>query len=188
MRDKIIDIKKRNIYIYGLEVLLLNAGLLVAFLIISILTGAYIHYLTFLAFFIPLRIFAGGYHAKTSEKCFVLSVIMYVISLITVQIQPLLCKSIYAMATGAIFMIIILIFAPLVNKHNELSSVQYARNKIIVRVILIIDLVVFITCYFLNTKIATSELTYICIVGILLLIGKFSDKLSNLYDKNFRDV
>jgi len=178
IKSKVVDIKRRNVYVYGLEVLLLNLALIGTFLIVSMLFGAYVHFWAFLIFFIPLRIFSGGYHAETSEKCFILSMIMYIASLLTIKLIPLLYKSACAIAVGVIFTAVIFIFAPLVNKNNELTARQYARNKFIVRIILFFDLVSFAFCYFLNFKIAASELVFIGMVGVLLLIAKFNGKLS----------
>ena len=76
IKNKIVEIEKREIYIYGLEVILLNGGLLITFLIISLLCGEMINFLAYLIFFLPMRLFSGGYHAETSERCFILSTII----------------------------------------------------------------------------------------------------------------
>lgn len=66
IKHKILDIEQRDIYIYGLEVILLNGGLVLMFLTISLLFGVMINFWAYLIFFLPIRIFSGGYHAKTS--------------------------------------------------------------------------------------------------------------------------
>ncbi len=77
IKNKIVDIQQRDIYVYGLEVLLFNGSLLSVFLIASLLCGEMINFLAYFIFFLPLRLFSGGYHAEKSESCFVLSTIMY---------------------------------------------------------------------------------------------------------------
>lgn len=173
IKNKIVDIEQRDVYVYGLEVFLSNASLLIIFLVISLLSSTFMHFVAFLAFFFPLRIFAGGYHAKTSEKCFALSTVMYAASLAVIRFMPLLYKSVYAMAAGIVFAVIIFIFAPLVNKNNELNGKQIKRNRIIARIILIADLVAFIACCVLDFEIASSEIVFVGIVCFLLLVGKF---------------
>lgn len=88
IKHKIVDIGQRDIYIYGLEVILLNGGLLLVFLSMSLLCNVMINFWSYLIFFLPLRIFSGGYHAKTSERCFVLSTIMYGSTIIAAKFLP----------------------------------------------------------------------------------------------------
>jgi len=179
IKNKIIDIEQHDVYVYGAEVFLLNASLLIILLVISFAFKALVHFVAFMVFFFPLRIFAGGYHAKTSEMCLVLSIIMYAVSLAIVQIIPLLYKSVYAMAAEILFLTVIFIFAPIVNKNNELNSEQLKRNKIIVRTLLLIDIAGFVLCYLLNLTVASSEIVFTSSVAILLLIEKVLKKQKN---------
>ena len=63
IKNKIVSIDEREVYVYGITVFLLNASLLLITLIMSLLFGEFIHFAAFVIFFIPLRLFAGGYHA-----------------------------------------------------------------------------------------------------------------------------
>jgi len=182
VKNKIVDIEKREVYVYGLEVILLNTVLIAILMGVSLLFGAIIHFIAFLVFFFPLRIFAGGYHAKTSEKCLVLSTILYTASLVAVQLFPLLYNSVYAMAAGGVFMIIIFIFAPLVNKNNELNVKQIKRNRLITRLLLIIDLVLLGICYWQGFTVASSGIVLIGLVCVLLLLGKALTKFEGRKD------
>ena len=102
IKHKIVDIEQREVYIYGLEVILLNGGLLIAFLIISLLCGGMINFWAYLIFFLPIRIFSGGYHAETSERCFILSTIMYGISVTVTKFLPILYMDFYCKFSGII--------------------------------------------------------------------------------------
>ncbi len=51
IRNKIVDVENRNIYIYALEIILLNGGLLITFLIISLLCGEIKNFFAYLMFF-----------------------------------------------------------------------------------------------------------------------------------------
>lgn len=172
IKNKIIDIEERDIYIYGIEVILLNGGLLLVFLLISLLSGAMINFWAYLIFFLPLRTFSGGYHAKTSEYCFVMSTAMYWISVAVTKFLPLLYLDFYWWIAGIFSVLIILIFTPLINVNNPLNEFQKKRNRIVVYSLLIIDLVFFILCCIFNWKIATNELLFIVLDALLLLVGK----------------
>lgn len=82
--NRIIDVKDRNIYCYGAEVLLLNLLNILIALGITIVSHTWIHFFIFMVLFIPLRICVGGYHAKTSHICLILSTILYIISILLI--------------------------------------------------------------------------------------------------------
>ncbi len=174
---KIVDINERDVYAYGLEVILLNGSLFIVCLIISLLCGEMMNFLTYLIFFVPLRIFTGGYHAKTSEKCFVISTLMYGASIAAVKIFPLLYQRWEGRAAGLISALVILVMAPLINENNPLNQHQKKRNRIIAYSILVVDLVFFIFCCKNNWQVATNELIFIIFTALLLLIGKVSPYL-----------
>ena len=171
--NKIVDIQQRDIYVYGLEVILLNGSLLIVFLIASLLCGAMINFWAYLIFFLPIRIFSGGYHAKSSESCFVLSTIMYGLSIAITFFFPLLYQNWKWIIAGVISILVILVLSPMVNENNPLTESQQKRNRIIVCILLAADLVVFILSYNFNWRIASNVLVFIVFDALLLLIGKF---------------
>lgn len=182
IKHKIVDIEQRDVYIYGLEVILLNGGLLIAFLIISLICSEMINFWAYLIFFLPIRIFSGGYHAETSERCFILSTIMYGFSVAVTKFLPSLYTDFYWQISGIIAVLVTLFFAPLINKNNPLNKSQQKRNRIIVCLLLITDLVFFILCCKFNWIIATNELIFIAMNAILLLTGKLKQYISSMKD------
>lgn len=126
----------------------------------------------------PLRSFSGGYHAKTSERCFVLSAIMYGISIAITTFFPYLFQLWSWRNAGIVSVIVILVMAPLINENNPLNKEQRKRNRIIVLALLAIDLVLFILSCNYNWKIASNELIFIIFDALLLLIGKVSSDLN----------
>lgn len=177
IKNKIVDIQQRDIYVYGLEVILLNGSLLIVFLIASLLCGEMINFLAYFIFFLPLRLFSGGYHAEKSESCFVLSTIMYGISIAVTKFFPLLYLNWKWIAAGVISVVVILVLSPMVNENNPLTKEQQKRNRIIVCVLLAVDLVVFILSCSFNWRIASNELVFVAFDALLLLMGKVSPYL-----------
>lgn len=82
IRRKILDVQKQELYTYGMGVILLNGGVLLSAFVISFLTDTLLHFIFFIAIFCPLRILAGGYHAKTSGRCFLHSNGIYILSIV----------------------------------------------------------------------------------------------------------
>ena len=141
IKNKIVDIEKREIYIYVLEVILLNGGLLITFLIISLLCGEMVNFLAYLIFFLPMRLFSGGYHSDTSERCFILSTIMFSALIAVSKLISLLYISNMGKIIGAVSELVILVLAPLINENNPLNETQRRRNRIILCTLLFLSLI-----------------------------------------------
>lgn len=182
IKHKIVDIEQREVYIYGLEVILLNGGLLIAFLIISLLCGEMINFWAYLIFFLPIRIFSGGYHAETSERCFVLSTITFGVSIAASKLIPLLYISNTGKIIGAVSVIVILVLAPLINENNPLNQTQRRRNRIILCTLLFIDLVFYILSCNYAWTIASNELIFIVMDAVLLLTEKLKQGIFKMKD------
>lgn len=182
IKNKIVEIEKREIYIYGLEVILLNGGLLITFLIISLLCGEMVNFLAYLIFFLPMRLFSGGYHAETSERCFILSTIMFGASIAVSKLIPLLYISNTGKIIGAVSVIVILVLAPLINENNPLNQTQRRRNRIILCTLLFIDLVFYILSCNYAWTIASNELIFIVMDAVLLLTGKLKQGIFKMKD------
>lgn len=182
IKNKIVDIEKREIYIYGLEVILLNGGLLITFLIISLLCGEMVNFLAYLIFFLPMRLFSGGYHAETSERCFILSTIMFGASIAASKLIPLLYIFNTGKIIGAVSVLVILVLAPLINENNPLNQTQRRRNRIILCTLLFIDLVFFILSCNYAWTIASNELIFIIMDALLLIAGKLKHCITNMKD------
>lgn len=92
MKDLVVNscmnvIKKDNLYDdikleeikYGLTAVYLNLSKFIVFFTINALFGIFKEGLLFLVFYIPLRSFSYGFHAKSSLTCWVLSAITFII-------------------------------------------------------------------------------------------------------------
>ena len=166
---KIISIDKRDAYMYGLEAVLLNSSLMIVCLVISLLCREMINFLAYLIFFVPLRIFTGGYHAKTSEKHFIISTLMYGVSIAAVKLFPLIYQRCEGRLAGLIAVLFISIMTPMIKKK---------LNRTVTYSILAADLVFFIFCCINNRQIASNELVFIILVFVSIMIEKLNTYLS----------
>ena len=173
IKNKMLNIKNREIYVYSIEVILLNLTLLLSLLGISIVGKGLLFFIGFLLFFIPIRTFAGGYHAKHSETCFGISVCVYIVAMIIYNRFPNLYKNVFVIALFILAIIILLIWSPLKNPNHPLADYQYKRNRRIVFGIVIIDIVLFVIFSKINYTIASGEVIFILLASVFLLIGKF---------------
>lgn len=169
IKHKKLDIEDRDIYIYGLEAILLNGSLIVSFLIISLLFDMLFHFIGCIIFFIPLRIFVGGYHAKKSEICFMMSIITYIVTLIAVKYNSELYQDIKILIVTIVALIIMGVGAPLKDPNHPLADYQYKRNKRVLFGIVIIDFALFIVFVMCEFQIASSVIMFVLTVFIMFL-------------------
>lgn len=82
----VIDFREKEIYYYGLFVLLFNVIILISFIFVGYMCGKLYDAIMFLVFFMPLRLYIGGYHCKTPQKCFIVSNLVFLLSIFSVHI------------------------------------------------------------------------------------------------------
>lgn len=70
--ENIIDAGEREVYEYGFQITMANITNALIVLLIGILTRSVLRVLLFYLVFISMRIFCGGFHAKTYTRCFCL--------------------------------------------------------------------------------------------------------------------
>lgn len=180
IRSNTVDIEEREVYVFGLEVMLLNSINVLMALIISLITGTMWHFASFMLIFVPLRIFSGGYHAKRSETCFVISTLVYIATVLIVKLYPMLYASTAVTAVlFAVSILITVILAPVVNKNNPLSEHERKRNRLISIVLIAVDSVIFIMLRLLELSVAVNVMIFLTVNSITMLAGVSKEKLDN---------
>lgn len=175
IKNKMLEIQSYEIYRYAIEIILLNGSLLLTCLIISILCGRMLHMLAFVLFFIPLRMFAGGYHCKKSEECFLCSVGMYGGSIVIAQHIGNVYMNIVTQILAVFSIIIILAFSPLIHSKHPLEDYQIKRNKKIINKIVMIDCVLYVVFCNFCSAVASSERIFVIVVAFALIVGRAND-------------
>lgn len=129
IEQKIIVAKDREIYEYGLELLLAD---LLNFSII-LLIGSAIHQLwstvLYLLIFVGLRSVCGGYHAKTHLLCHTCTIGVYILFLLLLHIQILTNNKLILLLGDFIAAIPIILFAPIPHANKPLSETVRKRNR-----------------------------------------------------------
>lgn len=168
----ILNEENKDIYTYALEVIILNTSIFVVLFIISVMMKQMESMLCFILFFVPLRSYGGGYHAKKSITCFVLSITSYVLVLLIINNYAYLYRNELMRMVTVILIVIMYIFAPIVHENHPLNDKQYRRNKTIVRLLLIMDFIMLVFVGINENRQCTSIMIFIWLNGIFFLYGK----------------
>ncbi|WP_019229669.1 accessory gene regulator ArgB-like protein [Sedimentibacter sp. B4] len=169
--NKIIDSEDCELYTYGLQqgaLILLN---ILTILIVGKIFGMLWESVVFMVTYIPLRTYAGGYHARTQLKCYISSVVLIVTVLLGIRFIPwtnFICITIVIISG-----LIIYILSPVEdsNKPLDVAEVKVYGKK--ARMILALEFGVFILLVNLGVKsIATCLSISLLSLSMMLICGK----------------
>lgn len=85
--------KDRNIYLYGFELFWSTSSCIISIIIAGCIMGYIQQAIIFIMCFFPIRIFAGGYHAKSYRNCFLLTNFIAFASVILSDICQIICPA-----------------------------------------------------------------------------------------------
>ncbi len=172
LADKsIIAFEDKDLYTYGFQqgfLLLLN---IITTIVIGLIFNMLWQCIVFSLAYIPLRSYAGGYHAKTQLRCYFFSVAMMIIVILIIKYIPWFDLSVIILTL--ISSGVILSLAPVEDINKPLSPKEMQVYKKISRLILLFE--VFLVCIFIDLGI--SEVS-ICIMmalttlGVMLVLGE----------------
>lgn len=168
--DHVIQETDRVVVEFGLKQLFAVLRSLIITLLISIWLHNTLEYVIFLLFFWPLRIYAGGYHAKTSSRCLTISVISIFIIL---ELNDKLILSQYVTFTITYLLApIIYKVIPQENEKKKLDKMEYKMYRKRGRFILIIEVAVSVLMHIIDCYIGYTLIMYsFGLMAILLLAG-----------------
>lgn len=122
-----------EIYIYGINQILVSVLNVSSALIIGLIFGVFPEIAVFTAAYIPLRSFAGGYHAKTPLRCYVFSVIMLIVVSIGLKYLHIAEWIYYAVLVAAT--LVVLVLSPVEDRNKPLDEIEhkvYKRRTILI--------------------------------------------------------
>ncbi len=123
---------------YGIDLFVSSFLEIFSILAIAAVLGNFIETILLFVFFIPLRIYAGGYHADTKLKCYLISLVMYGFSYAIAKIVP---SELFALinVVGTVFsLIIVLIKAPIIHTNKTVNDIERKNyRKISIQICLI---------------------------------------------------
>ncbi len=109
---------------YGLEVFISSALEIASIFAISAFAGNFLETVLFFTAFIPLRIYAGGYHASTKLRCYLLSLLVYGAFTFVMHALPNTAYAPLNVLFAAFSLSAVLIAAPIVHKNKSVSDTE----------------------------------------------------------------
>lgn len=183
INNNIIKKEEAEIYSYGFKEMIFIILNLITTLFIGVLFNKVFEIILFMIMYIAIRVYAGGYHARTKLKCYMFSILMLTSVCYILKINLLQSKFLVLILSIA-SSFLILFLAPVEDENKPLDKIEIKiytkrtiRNLIIVFGILIIALIF--------NKISFSACICISLLcnGLVLLIGKINNSIRYKYFK-----
>lgn len=145
---------------YGIDLFISSFLEIISILAIAAFLGNFIETVLLFVFFIPLRIYAGGYHADTKLKCFIISLVMYGFSYTLANITP---SEMFVLINiiGTLFsLIMVLIMAPIIHINKNVNDIE-RRNyrKISIEICLVETTIILLLTMTIPKNIIVTYLT-----------------------------
>ena len=188
LKKNIIYEDELPVYQYGMQVLIGNIAGMLTVLIVGILISRLVESIIFITIYATLRIYTGGYHARTPLVCNIVFLGTY---LVTVMLEALKVNNSVVWIMYLLSCLIILRFSPIENVNKELDEKdkEIYRNKslIISTLLLMILLAGDITDRYSNgavnnimmnmySDISLYMKLVIISIAVLMLYALFKDK------------
>ncbi|MCM1488503.1 MAG: accessory gene regulator B family protein [Firmicutes bacterium] len=171
VRSNIIKEEDAEIYIYGINQILVSVLNVSSALIIGWIFGVVLEITVFMAAYIPLRSFAGGYHAKTPLRCYFFSVIMLII--VSIGLKYLYVADWVYYAALAVSASVVLILAPVEDRNKPLDETEHKVYKRRTTLIAAVEIIISLLLKLLISNNLSVAIAYSFIVlSFMLIVGK----------------
>lgn len=171
----IISAKDISVYEYSYIVLIGEmTNILIAFIIAAVFR--YPVLLIFLTAYIPLRIFAGGYHEDSSDRCMVFSTITLIIVCIIGKYLYTDDRTLFYLFGELASATVIILLAPVEDHNKPLDKNETKKYRKYAYVLLLAEISIAILFYYIEWKEASFMLmlTHL-IMAVMLILGKIKN-------------
>lgn len=164
----------REIYVYGLQIILNT----IISLGIVLIAGYWLHIfcetLLFLFCYCSIRLFAGGFHASSNEKCIGTFILGYLV-IIFILFNVNKITNLYLILILCLINTIIAMWAPVEAYNNPIPKWKKNRMKKKSFFISLIITIVILHVLQLNFKIGIWGFAGLCWFGFIFIIGKIKN-------------
>ena len=176
-----------SVYRYGYTLFFEKLINILIVTIICIITGKWIEIWEFLLAVIPLRSFAGGWHADKFWQCAILSNFMVVLMLFWINMISVKTIEVYIIIE-AVVLIIILSIMPTQNSNKPLSLEEMKKYKKITAFTWIIECCVMLVFMIYKEYIYSFILLYTHIIVAVAAIGGTMGKRNKIQRAGAKEI
>lgn len=169
--EEIITSTEKEVYVYGIHQSLIILSNLAITIILGVISSMIWESIVFMFAYISIRIYAGGYHAETQLRCYVVSILINILALI--EIKCFLFNGQWANICLIISQIIIMILAPVEAENKLLTTKEKVIYRKHVYVLVCLYDGIFLLCKFIGGReTANCISTAMGMAMLMIILGK----------------
>lgn len=170
--------EEKEVVIYGLEAIVSNFVMLLAFLFIGFLSHNFFATIIYLLCFFFVRVLVGGYHANTHLTCLLSSVFMYSFVVVINPFVTIEYNNILIFVTVLSYFVILGV-APVLNGKRSFADEEIHSTRRKVKIVLAIEFILAIVLYQINFELYKFAAYAIIMEGVLGAMGKIKYRKFN---------
>lgn len=169
----IIQYENREIYTYGFVALFSTLINMIIMITIGIAAGMFLDTVLFMFMFGVLRVYCGGYHAKSHISCVLIFIALYGFAMSIAKFLPTEIMGYFSLSAGIFSFLIILFLAPIEHKNKPFIEDEERKFRMMSRVVASMELmtICIISIFFSNVLKAAVliSLAMLCVTFTLIL-------------------
>lgn len=179
IKKNLLKDDQRALYLYAYEILLNQIINIVVAVFIAVIMRAPMPVFVFLASYIPLRSYCGGYHARTNGVCTVVSAILILIVCLLEKYIVGTVALILPIAGFLISGILIFKFAPVPDRNKLLDEEETSRYRSKSRQFWLTEVIVGAIFWFVNMRVCVVLAISHILLSVMLVYGMLKNSKVN---------
>lgn len=147
-----------ELYSFGFEMGFAIVANILTTLVIGLCFRMPLESLVFLAAFIPLRSYIGGFHAANHLRCYILSNIAVIAVLASAHFVTSIYNDAFIITTGLVCLVIIFFLAPVQDANRPLEDIEFYVFRRRARIILCAEALLAAILFLVDAKTTVSVL------------------------------
>lgn len=167
-----------EIYLFGIEQMFENVISVSTTLLIGIVLGELLRTIVLITAFMAIRSYAGGYHASSPLRCYILTNI--VIVAVLSAMKYIIFNNTFLWCLLIMDSVVILMLAPVDTENKRLDEIEYIYYRKKTVIVWSIEVIIAIFCAILQYVLMTETIIFALLILSLSLVG---GQISNLCKK-----
>lgn len=164
---------ERELYIYGLFISISHLMYLILAIVFGLIFKCFLESIIFYIAFQFIRMYAGGYHAKTETRCEILSALSIFCCISLIKFSKIYDIKITLFSISLVCTVLIFILCPLDTPEKPLTDKEFKYFRKISWIILLVIFTTIIVSYFFKFNLLFIPCCISLILeSILLIAGK----------------
>jgi accessory gene regulator B len=170
-KNEIIPDEQHDVYSFGIKSLIFKAISIMFCFVIGLCFNMLIETSIFLITFSMIRVYAGGYHAKTRMRCFLISMQTMIVFLFILKMSILQNLIVYIILLAS-SCISIYIFAPSDTENKKLDNLEIVKYSRITLVMMLILVAISLLLLKFNIMLGSVIVETLCVQAVMILFNR----------------